>query len=42
MLNCRAIKEIKRSSHSVDILRKIIKQSDWQREFWVKTQEPGC
>ena len=41
-LNCREKSEVKRSSQSEDILCKKTKQSDLQREVWVKTQEPDC
>ena len=39
ILNSRGKKEVKRSSHSGDILCKRIKQSDLQRKFLVKIQE---
>ena len=37
MLNSHIKNEVKRQSHSGDVLYKRIKQSDWRR-----TQEPDC
>ena len=42
MINCWTRKKVKRSSHSGDIPWKIIKQPNYQRTFWAKTQDLGC